>query len=146
MRRHGPPPRPGLTYRDRRGAYGVLLLGDEVLLARQNDDLLLPGGGIDAGETPTRALHREVREETGWRIGPPRRLGAFARHDWLVPEHYHARKINLIYLARPIRPIGPPLEPDHVPVWMRAADAVDALAVEGEARMVEAALRLGLAP
>jgi 8-oxo-dGTP diphosphatase len=117
-----------------------------VLLARQNDDLLLPGGGIDPGESPARALHREVYEETGWRIGTPRRFAAFARYDWLVPEHYHARKINLIYVARPIRPLGPPLEPDHVAVWMRAADAVEALAVEGEARMLEAALRLGVSP
>jgi 8-oxo-dGTP diphosphatase len=142
MRRHGPPPRPGTTYRARRGAYGALLAGGEVLLARQGHDLLLPGGGIDPGETPLRALHREVREETGWRIGPPRRIGVFARYDWITPEDYFARKVNLVYLARPVRPLGPPSEPDHVPVWMRAADAPDALSVEGEARMLEAALRL----
>ncbi len=143
MRRHGPPPRPRLRYRDRPGAYGVLLLGDDVLLARQNDDLLLPGGGIDPGETPLRALHREVREETGWRICAARRLGVFARHDWIVPEGYFARKVQHVYVARPVRPLGPPLEPDHLPVWMRARDAVDALSVEGEAFALETALRAG---
>lgn len=141
MRRHGPPPLRTVRYRDRPGAYGVLLRDGEVLLAMQGDDLLLPGGGVDPGETPVRALHREVYEETGWRIGPPRRIGVFARYAWLVEERYFSRKIQHIYLARPIRPLGPPVEADHRPVWMRAGDAVDRLSVEGESAALEAALR-----
>jgi 8-oxo-dGTP diphosphatase len=145
MRRHGPPPRPSLDYRDRPGAYGVLLLGREVLVAEQDGDLLLPGGGIDPGETPLRALHREVYEETGWRIGDARRLGVFTRFDWLKEEQWHARKIQHIYVARPTRRLGPPLEHDHTPVWMDAEAAIAALSVEGEAYAVERALRgLGL--
>ena len=141
MRRHGPPPRPSLTYRDRAGAYGVLLLGRDALLAEQDGDLLLPGGGIDPGESPLHALHREVWEETGWRIGHVRRLGVFSRYDWLKEERFHARKIQHIFLARPTRRIGPPLEPDHRPVWMDARGAVAALSVEGEAHALETALR-----
>jgi 8-oxo-dGTP diphosphatase len=141
MRRLGETPRKGLRYRDRPGAYGVLLREGHVLLAAQDGALLLPGGGVDPGETPARALRREVLEETGWRIGPPRRLTVFARHCWLVEERYWARKIQHVYLARPARRIGPPMEPDHVPVWMRAADAPDRLAVEGEAAVLEQALR-----
>jgi len=141
MRRCGEAPLKGVAYRDRPGAYGVLLLDGDVLLAAQNGALLLPGGGIDPGESPVRALHREVHEETGWRIGGLRRLEAFARYCWLPEYRYYARKVQHIYLARPIRPLGPPSEPDHVAVWMRAARAVDLLAVEGEARALEAALR-----
>jgi len=141
MRRLGDPPRPGIVYRERPGAYGVLLRDGEVLLAEQNGALLLPGGGIDPGESPVQALHREVFEETGWRIGPALRLGVFARHCWLVEEKWFARKIQHIYLARPIRPLGPPAEHDHRPVWMRAAAAPDMLSVEGEARALETALR-----
>ncbi len=143
MRRHGEIPLKGVAYRDRPGAYGVLLRDGDVLLAAQNGALLLPGGGIDPGESPVRALHREVYEETGWRIGALRRLTVFARFCWLPEYGYHARKVQHIYRARPIRPLGPPLEPDHIAVWMRAAQAVDRLAVEGEARALEAALRAG---
>ena len=136
MRRHGPPPRPILSYRDRAGAYGVLLLGRDVLLAAQGDDLLLPGGGIDPGETPIRALRREVFEETGWSIGPPRRIGVFARYDWLKEERYHARKIQMVFAARPARRLGPPVEHDHAPVWMDAREAVGRLSAPGEGAML----------
>lgn len=141
MRRCGEAPLKGVAYRDRPGAYGVLLRDGEVLLAMQNGALLLPGGGVDPGESPVRALHREVLEETGWRIGGLRRLEVFSRYCWLPEYRYHARKVQHVYLARPIRPLGPPSEPDHVAVWMRAARAVNHLAVEGEARALEAALR-----
>lgn len=119
----------------------MLLRDGDVLLAAQNGALLLPGGGIDPGETPARALHREVYEETGWRISGLRRLTVFARYCWLPEYGYFARKVQHVYRARPIRPLGPPLEPDHIAVWMRAAQAVDRLAVAGEAHALEAALR-----
>lgn len=146
MRRHGPPALRDIRYRNRIGAYGVLLRDGFVLLAEQDlgdegADLLLPGGGVDPGESPVRALHREVFEETGWRIGPAERLGVYQRYDFLREERWHARKIGLVYLARPIRRLGPPVEPDHNPVWMEARAAVDRLAVEGEAAMLEQALR-----
>jgi 8-oxo-dGTP diphosphatase len=142
MRRYGPPPRRGLRYGRRAGAYAVLLRDAEVLLALHEGELLLPGGGVEPGESLSAALHREVREETGWRIGPPRRLGLFSRYAWLTEERTHARKVQHVFLARPIRPLGPPLEPDHAPVWMRAADAPARLSVAGEAAMLERALRL----
>jgi 8-oxo-dGTP diphosphatase len=141
MRRLSPPPRKGVVYRDRPGAYGVLLRDGAILLAEQNGDLLLPGGGVDPGETPGRALHREVYEETGWRIGPARRIGVFARYCWLPEDKRHTRKVQHVFLARPIRPLGPPLEPDHRPVWMPAVAAPDALAIAGEATALEEALR-----
>lgn len=141
MRHYGPAPKSGVHYRERRGAYGILWRGDQVLLAEQDGDLLLPGGGIDPGETPLRALHREVYEETGWRIGSPRFFGVFTRHDWLVEERYHARKIGLIYIARAIRPLGPPIEPDHSPVWVEARLAPALMHVEGEAALLGEALR-----
>jgi 8-oxo-dGTP diphosphatase len=67
-------------YRRRPGAYAILWRDGAVLLTLQAEprpEAQLPGGGIDAGESPLAALHREVREETGWTIAGARRLGAF---------------------------------------------------------------------
>ena len=132
MRRFGPAPVAGQTYRDRPGAYAVIVSGGEVLLAEQGGALLLPGGGIEAGESVLAALHREIREETGWRVAPVRRLGTFQRYAWLQEEERWCRKIAHIHLCRAVRRLGPPVEPDHVPVWVRAGLAVDLLYQDGE--------------
>ena len=45
--------------------------GDSILATHQAEpvpEFQLPGGGIDRGEHPIAALHREVYEETGWKI------------------------------------------------------------------------------
>ena len=68
----------------RMGAGVAARRGDEVLLVRRRDNGLwdIPGG---AGrlEWPTRAARRELREETGLRVGRLARLGVWAhRHAY----------------------------------------------------------------
>ena len=50
----------------RRGAYAVTLDPEGRIAVNRNPrGLFLPGGGIEAGETPEDALARELREECG---------------------------------------------------------------------------------
>ncbi|MBK0399928.1 NUDIX domain-containing protein [Limibaculum sp. M0105] len=140
MKRIGEPWAPGRPYRDRPGAYVLALRGGRLLAVWQDDELQLPGGGIDPGESPLQALHREVREETGWLIAEPRRMAAFQRYAWLWDYGYWARKVQSIYLARAVRRLGPPSEPGHVPVWLSPADAARHLHVEGDREMVRHAI------
>ncbi|SFD69377.1 NUDIX hydrolase [Roseivivax sediminis] len=119
--RFGPPPEGGRRYTLRAGAYAVLMRGGEVLVTHQEEpwpEFQLPGGGIDPGESPLQALHREVLEETGWRIAAPRRLGAFRRFTYMPEYDLWAEKLCIIYAARPVLPLGPPSEPGHMAVWM----------------------------
>lgn len=146
MRRFGEPVEPGQVYRRRPGAYGILLRGSDVLVTHQmspNPEFQLPGGGIDPGESPLQALHREVMEETGWRITDIRHLGSYRRFVFMPEYDLWAEKICMIYLANPVRPKTPPLEPGHDAVWMPAEEAVAHLASSGDAACLQTLLRDG---
>jgi ADP-ribose pyrophosphatase YjhB (NUDIX family) len=64
----------------RPGVAAVIFDGDRVLLQRRDDTLRwgLPGGGVEPGESVTRAIVREVREETGLDVEPLRLIGVYS--------------------------------------------------------------------
>jgi ADP-ribose pyrophosphatase YjhB (NUDIX family) len=73
----------------------------EVLLVNQGDARRgweLPGGRVKKRESPTEALAREVREETGVEIEPVRLLGIF----FIRKEGFY----DLVFAARPL--VGQP--------------------------------------
>ena len=141
IRRYGEVPVSGQRYKHRAGVYAVLPLNGKLLLTYQGDphfEIQLPGGGIDPGEHPLNALHREVFEETGWRIAAPRKLGVFRRFTFMPEYDMWAEKLCHIYLARPVRPHGPPTEPGHIALWLEPEDAVRELYNDGDADFVSA--------
>ena len=141
MRRYGEPVQKGRRYTVRHGAYAVLPRNRDLLLTYQTApffEFQLPGGGIDPGESSIQALHREVFEETGWRIARPRRLGVFRRFV-LMPEYeIWAEKICHIYVATPVRCYGPPTEDGHSAHWVTSESAMHALHGEGDRSFVDA--------
>jgi ADP-ribose pyrophosphatase YjhB (NUDIX family) len=67
---------PDVTARGLRAGADALVQNErgEVLLVRRADDgrWAMPGGWVDPGETPERAVVREVAEETGLQVSAPR--------------------------------------------------------------------------
>ena len=143
IRRYGEPVRPGQRYRRRAGVYGVLLDGDAVLLTHQAEpipEFQLPGGGIDPGENPIAALHREVYEETGWHIGPVRHIGTFRRFTYMPEYDKWAEKLCTIFVARPTLRLGPPTEAGHTAIWAAAEMALELVTNQGDRVMLARAL------
>lgn len=143
IRRFGEAPEGARGYTLRHGVYAILPDAGQLLLTHQSapvPEYQLPGGGIDPGESPLAALHREVFEETGWRIAPQLRLGAFRRFTYMPEYDIWAEKLCHIYLARPVRPQGPPSEPGHRAEWMRAEAAAEQLGNAGDRYFVSRAL------
>lgn len=135
MRRVGHAPHADQDYKLRPGAYAILPLKHGVLLTAQigeHVDIQLPGGGIDAGESPLQALHREVMEETGWCIARPRKLGAFRRFVYMPEYDIQAEKVCNIYVAHPVKRLGPPSEADHETRIMTPEEAVLSLGNDGD--------------
>lgn len=120
-RRYGPAPERGRTYVARPGIYAVLPRGGQILLTLETAgrwEIQLPGGGIEPGENALQALYREVLEETGWRIGRPRKLGVFRRHTFMPEYDIWAEKVCHVYRALPVLRHSAPTEPDHRPLWV----------------------------
>jgi 8-oxo-dGTP diphosphatase len=141
IRRYGEPVKPGQIYRRRPGVYAILVRDGNILVTHQAEpvpEYQLPGGGIDPGEHPITALHREVREETGWKITMGRRLGAFRRFTYMPDYGFWAEKVCTIYLARPVYRLGPPTEAGHMAVWMTIPQALDVLGNDGDIAMLAA--------
>jgi len=135
IRRYGEPVKPGQSYTRRPGVYAVLLQGDHILATHQAapvPEFQLHGGGIDKGEQPIPALHREVYEETGWKIAVTRRLGSFRRFTYMPEYDLWAEKVCTVYLARPVLRLGPPGEVGHSAVWLPVEQAVRLLGSPGD--------------
>jgi 8-oxo-dGTP diphosphatase len=143
IRRFDTPPRSDRRYTLRPGVYAILARDGAVLLTHQAEPLpeyQLPGGGIDRGEHPLPALHREVLEETGWTMAVERRLGAFRRFTYMPEYDLWAEKLCTVYLARPVQRIGPPSEPGHSAVWADPVAAVRILGNPGDRHFLSSLL------
>lgn len=143
IKRYGETVKAGMRYTPRPGAYVILQRGRDLLLTIQDGEqpeLQLPGGGIDAGEHPIPALHREVMEETGWHMDKPRRLGAFRRFVFMPEYDMWAEKICTIYWSQPTLRMGPPLEDGHHAIWVPMDEAPALLTNEGDAAFVASLL------
>ena len=141
IRRYGESVKSGQAYKRRPGVYGILARDGKILVTYQAvpvPEYQLPGGGIDKGEHPIAALHREVREETGWKIAIVGRLGAFRRFTYMPEYGFWAEKVCTVYLARPIYRLGPPTEPDHMAVLMTVRQALHLLGNPGDNAMLAA--------
>ncbi len=144
IKRYGEAVKPGQRYRRRAGVYGVLLRGSGLLLTHQAEptpEFQLPGGGIDPGENPIAALHREVYEETGWHICNPRYLGTFRRFTYMPEYDKWAEKVCAIFLARPTLRMGPPSEAGHSAIWTTGQQALEMLDNAGDRAMLARVLR-----
>ena len=137
MRRYGEPIKQNIDYKIRVGVYGIIYVGNEILLTEQDEDeIQLPGGGVDNGEQKNHALIREVREETGWKINPIKHLGAYQRFVFM-PEYYlWAHKICHICYCRGIYPLSKPIERDHVPILTKPYIALSLLRNSGDKKFL----------
>jgi mutator protein MutT len=80
-------------------AAGILVKNDQILLVRHEKKgksyWLLPGGGVDFGETVEEALVREFKEEVGLTV----QVGKMVLvHDSVPPDH-HRQVLNLYFIV-----------------------------------------------
>ncbi len=127
-------------YTLRPGAYAILERKGQILLTHQLEpvpEVQLPGGGIDAGEQVLPALHREIAEETGWRVGGLRRIGAYRRFTFMEEYDLWAEKICHVFHGRPSICLGEPKEKNHTALWTTPGVAMELVENDGERRFLQ---------
>ena len=144
MKRFGESVRGNVKYVRRAGVYAILPINGDLLLTHQmspEPEFQLPGGGIDPGEHPIAALHREVMEETGWKIARPRRLGGFRRFVYMPEYELWAEKVCTVFLAYPVLRLGDPTEAGHSDRLVPVALASDLVANPGDRSFIDHCLQ-----
>ena len=127
-----------------RAAAGALLRDREgrVLVVHPvyKDEWDIPGGMIEAGESPTDALLRELQEELG--IAPP--VGRLACVDWVPPAPPWDAGLMFVFDAGVLTEsqiAAIRLQPQELDAYVFAAPAdLDSLLPPGQARRMNAAI------
>ncbi|MGK8501323.1 NUDIX hydrolase [Nocardia asiatica] len=77
-----------------------------ILLIRRTDNgkYSIPGGGLEAGETVTQAVAREVREETGIEVAVTQLVGVFSNPDHVIAydDGEVRQEFSICFRAEPV--------------------------------------------
>ncbi len=95
-----------------------------------------PGGKVDPGESPEEALHREIREELGVRVGLGPELVGPDGGTWRLSEHYEMR----LWLAEVASGVPEPLVEHDELRWLPAGQWLDVPWLDADIRIVTALL------
>jgi 8-oxo-dGTP diphosphatase len=120
-------PRPGRDHKPRPGAYGVVFDAEgRLLVVEEFGRLYLPGGGLDPGETPEQALHREFAEETGFTVAIDRVLGEAREYvaDETPGVANAFNKHCYLYAVRLTGGTGVPTIDSNKPNWVAVTEAL----------------------
>ena len=88
---------------------GAVFRDEKILLVREAEGWSLPGGWVDVGESPSRAVSREVLEESGYESRPVKLLGLYDRDVRGFPLHmWHIWKAFFLcdLVSEEQRPLG----------------------------------------
>ena len=113
----------GENYQWRPGAYAIVLDDRQRVAVMQIPrGYFLPGGGVEANESPQDVLAREIREECGRRVRIIEEVGVAMQLVGAPGEGYFAKHC-VFYRAAFEGSVEPPSEPDHQLVWLTPDEA-----------------------
>jgi 8-oxo-dGTP diphosphatase len=129
---------PGVKHIKRPGAYALIFDAQRRLAVIQTRrGCFLPGGGIQAGESPEEGLRREIREECGLEILILSKLGESLDYLYASQDRQYFEIHSQYYLAEAGATTGSPSEEGQVLVWLPVEAAIAQLQRPGQAWAVK---------
>jgi 8-oxo-dGTP diphosphatase len=118
---------PGCTYVPRPSAYALVRnSAGEWAVVRTPNGCYLPGGGMEADESPEQAVEREAREECGFVVETRAPIASAIEYVYSVEEkEYFAKECH--FLEAVIVGTVQPEEDDHELLWLPLDKAVASL-------------------
>ena len=114
----------GERYVIRPSAYGLLEDRDgRLAVVRSRDGIFLPGGGVDAGETPEEAVRREALEECGLIVRPGRWVVRAVQFAHSASERAHFEKRSTFMECATEGSDRTRLEAGHELLWVDEEEA-----------------------
>ena len=116
----------GTAYVRRPSVYALIRdSSGRVAMVRTAEGVFLPGGGVESGETPVQALHREVAEECGLHIQVLGRLPDAVQLVYSRAEQIHFEKVCMFFAAEIEGQLPAPAHPGHELLWVGSEEASD---------------------
>lgn len=114
----------GMHYQNKPSVYAVVFdkRQQKYLTVRTNSQhFFLPGGGMEVGESPEQALHRELLEETGYTIRIEAPLGRSRQH-LIAPNGEALLNDAFFYEVTLLELTQAAVEVDHHMTWLSIQD------------------------
>ena len=133
----------GVEYRERPGAYALILNNDKkIAVINRRGGHLLPGGGIEGKETSEECLRRECAEEIGCSINVGALLGKAACYEVSVKTNEPLKLIGDFYTAELINDDCIKIEEDHELLWLEPEEAIITMQIQSQSWAIGKLLEL----
>lgn len=131
-----------ITYRERIGAYALIVNPDnEIALVRRDNNYFLPGGGVEEDETYEECLKRECSEELGYNIEVAQYVGKLSHYTKAIRREEYLKLVGHVHIANLLNSNCLKIEEDHELVWVPIREAAEKMQEEFQAHAVREYIR-----
>ncbi len=132
----------GITYRERIGAYALIVNSNsEIALVRRDNNYFLPGGGVEKDETYEQCLKRECSEELGYNIEVAQYVGKLSHYTKAIRREEYLKLVGHVHIANLLESNSLKVEEDHELVWVPIREATEKMQEEFQEHAIREYIR-----
>ncbi|WBW94933.1 C-GCAxxG-C-C family (seleno)protein [Oceanirhabdus sp. W0125-5] len=129
---------PNVEYKERVAVYALIVDNSKnIAVINTSRGNFLPGGGLEINETLQECLHREIIEETGYKIEIDRFICKAVLYEYSPKLKRYIKGIGYFYKADLLEKACDAKEEDHNLSWLRIDDAKNNMLLEHQAWAIE---------